>query len=87
MGSIEGKTRLVPEMNVSQYVKDWNWAKRGYPSLKLIYPGSTRFSDTLSFTEKDKCKVKVPEKLQWRDVVALALSETSSRQSELFEDV
>jgi hypothetical protein len=24
MGSIEGKTRLVPEMNVSQYVKDWN---------------------------------------------------------------
>ena len=24
MGSIEGKTRLVPEMNVGQYVKDWN---------------------------------------------------------------
>ena len=23
LGSIEGKTRLVPEMNVSQYVKDW----------------------------------------------------------------
>ncbi|MDG0999142.1 MAG: nitroreductase, partial [Pseudomonadales bacterium] len=24
MGSIEGKTRLVPEMNVGEYVTDWN---------------------------------------------------------------
>ena len=24
MGSIEGKTRLVPEINLSQYVQDWN---------------------------------------------------------------
>lgn len=38
-------------------------------------------------TVKDECKVKLVEKLQWRDVVDLALSETSSRQSGLFEDV
>ena len=38
-------------------------------------------------TVKDECKVKLVEKLQWPDVVALALSETSSHQSELFEDV
>ena len=50
------------------------------PGIDLIY----RYT---AVTVKDECKVKLVEKLQWRDVVDLALSETSSRQSELFEDV
>ena len=50
-------------------------------------PGIDPIYRYTAVTVKDECRVKLAEKLQWPDVVDLALSETSSRQSELFEDV